>query len=311
MTQSFDLDFYSTGLYDHEIYSTFDHGGIYDTNRDLESLIEQRRYEEENCVELRKRFAEETEKRRKIDEEKERLFELEQIEIAKQKEINRANKLKELKEQIGKTHCGNYNSENDTFTDPISFEEISTEDGIILDTQLYSIASMLIWTQERSIVPHSRRKLSVLEREVIGCTELRERDDSNSYDYDGYISIFDSETDSDYDFRPSPPRRLYGIDRRMSWHEFVSFIQNLPSFFSNHIIDSISNEEIMIDEHIITITIRRRYQDESGVPQNIFDIHINAYDRNLYQRVNDTGVDSIFLRRVKSLILSRGLARDI
>jgi hypothetical protein len=92
----------------------------------------------------------------------------------------------------------------------------------------------------------------------------------------------------------------------MSWHEFVSFIQNLPSFFSNHIIDSISNEELVVDGHCITITIRRRYQDESGIPQNIFDISIDAHGRHIHQRerVSDTGIDVEFLRRVKIILSS-------
>jgi hypothetical protein len=309
MMRSYDLDFYSTGLYDHEMFGTFDNRSTHEINRDIESLIEQRRQEEEKNEEQRKIYTKEIEERRKIAEEKERLFELEQIEIAKQKEIKRINKLKELKEQ-----CGNYNKENDTFVDPITFEEMSIADGIILDTQVYSIASMLTWSKEQRIVPHSRRELNELEIELIGCPELRPEDDPNSYLYQGpyysdYDSHYESDSDSYNDFNP-PPRRIYGVDLDMSWHEFVAFMQNLQSFFSNNIIDSIADESFVVDTHPIVMTIRRYYQDEAGVPQNIFDIRINAYDKNLHHRSNDTGVDPSFLRRVKSLILSHGRARE-
>ena len=328
--RSYDLDFYNilfdNGMYgtfdtisteeihrDLETYGTFDDRGTEEIHKELEMLIEQRRQEEKKFEEQRKIYTKEIEERKKIIEEKERLFELEQIELAKQKEIDRANKLKKMKEQM--LQCGNYNNENDTFTDPITFEEISIEDGIVLDNQIYSIASMRTWCNEHRIVPHSRRKLNELEKEIIGCPKLRPQDDPNSYLYEGpYYSEYESEYefDSDNDFNPSPsPRRIYGVDRDMNWHEFVNFMQNLQSFFSNNIIDNIVEESFVVDNHQIVMTIRRYYQDEAGAPQTIFDIHIKAYDKNLYQRANEAGADSIFLHRVKRLILSRGLARNI
>jgi len=318
--RSYDLDIYNVcdnGMYgtfdttneihrDLEMYGTFDNRCIEEIHKEREMLIEQRRQAEKKFEEQRKIYIKEIEERRKI-------IELEQIEIARQKEIKRADKLKKMKEQI--IQINNYNNENDTFTDPITFEEISIEDGIVLDTQLYSIASMLIWSKEHSIVPHSRRKLNELEREIIGCPELRPQDDPNSYLYQGpyysdYDSDYESEYDSDYDFNPSH-RRIHGVERDMSWGEFVAFMQNLQSFFSNNIIDSIADERFVVDNHQVVMTIRRYYQDEAGVPQTIFDIQIKACGKDLHHRANEAGADSIFLHRVKRLILSQGLARNI
>jgi len=313
--KSYDLDIYNVcdnemyGTFDTtseihrdlEMYGTFDDRSTEEIHRDLEMIIEQRRQEEKKFEEQRKIYIKEIEERRKI-------IELEQIEIARQKEIKRADKLKKMKEQI--IQCNNYNNENDTFTDPITFEEISIEDGIVLDNQIYSIASMLIWSKEHSIVPHSRRKLNELEREIIGC-ELRPEDDPDSYQGPYYSdSDYESEYDSDYDFNPSH-RRIHGVERDMSWGEFVAFMQNLQSFFSNNIIDSIADERFVVSNHQIVMTIRRYYQDEAGVPQTIFDIQIKAYGKDLHHRANEAGTDSIFLHRVKRLILSRGLARNI
>ena len=70
------------------------------------------------------------------------------------------------------------------FIDPITFDETSVENGILLDTKYYSLQSMRTWVRRKNTVPHSRRELTDEERDIIGCDEYSDDDDESIYDTD-------------------------------------------------------------------------------------------------------------------------------
>lgn len=225
-------------------------------------------------------------------EERERL---ERIEKAKQKEIVRVEQLRK------------HNNYNDTFIDPITFEETPTVNGIILDTKLYSIATLRIWINQGfrfPCVPHSKRKLNDEEIELIG--GIHEGPDSRLfpcyYDSDGYPFSDDSDYSDDSETEDTNPLQLsYIQDRTMTWDEFTTFIRTLPSFFTNNAIDSIIDESFVISGVSIVMTVRKYYQDTSGLPQQVFDIHLKMNDERFYERVQANGseINVKFLRAIK------------
>ena len=276
-------------------------------------LREELRIESELAFEIFKAKAVVYAKEHKEREERE---ELERIEKAKQKEIDRVEQLKK------------HNLYNDTFIDPITSEETSIEDGIILDTKLYSIATLRNeFNQRRKFprVPHNKRWLNNEEIEFIGgiypgpdsriCPEYYETES----DYDsGYSSCSDYDYDSDYnyisdyeyDYEPKalPPPHVIS-ERTMTWDVFATFIQEIPSYFLNNTIDSLIDEKFVVSGVLVIITVRRYSQNANGDRENVFDIHINVDGERFYkrERADHNRIDVRFLCRVKKHSLFREL----
>ena len=253
-------------------------------------------------------------KEHKEKEERERL---ERIEKAKQKEIDRVEQLKK------------HNNYNDTFIDPITSEKTPTENGIILDTELYSISTLRTWINQSHRfprVPHSKRKLNDEERDLIGgihdgpdhriCPWYYDTDSDIEYDSDSnsdYNYEYDRKYNSRYEYEsipilvnrhrpPPPPPPHIPAERTMTWDNFETFIRTIPSYFSNNTIDSLIDEEFVVSTVYIVVTIRRYSQNANGTRQNVFDIHINVDGERFYKRELeiDTEIDVRFLRRVKA-----------
>jgi hypothetical protein len=246
-------------------------------------------------------------KEHKEREERERL---ERIEKAKQKEIDRIEQLKK------------HNLYKDAFIDPLTTGETPIEDGIILDTQLYSIATLRNWINQDykfSRVPHSKRWLNNEERKLIGgihegpdsriCPEYYETetdDDSgygscSDYEYDSDYD-YDSEYDYDYYYEPKalPPPHVIS-ERTMPWDCFATFIQEIPSYFLNNTIDSLIDEKFVVSGVLVIVTIRRYSQNANGDRENVFDIHINVDGERFYKREREdhNRINVRFLRAIK------------
>lgn len=244
-------------------------------------------------------------KERKEREERERL---ERIEKAKQKEIDRVEQLKK------------HNLYNDTFIDPLTSEETPTVNGIILDTKLYSISTLRTWINQSyrfPRVPHSKRWLNNEERELIGgihegpdsriCPEYYETESdydsgySSCSDYD-YDSDYNYISDYDYDYEPKalPPPHVIS-ERTVTWDDFVTFIQEISSYFLNNTIDSLIDEKFVVSGVLVIVTIRRYSQNANGDRENVFDIHINVDGERFYKREREdhNRINVRFLRAIK------------
>lgn len=151
------------------------------------------------------------------------------------------------------------------FVCPVSLEEFPLCDGILLDTKYYSLQSMRTWLRRKSTVPHTRREITIEERETI-LDGVEFSDDEFVYnEYSGDEDIYFA--DEDVYFADEDNHQLVNgslpdetnITHTMSWSAFERFVKNARGYFDAKGIDSLTDAVFTVLGVEIHVNIRRQY----------------------------------------------------
>ena len=192
------------------------------------------------------------------------------------------------------------------FVDPITYEETPIENGILLDTKMYSIASMRTWVRRKNTVPHSRRELTDNEKDTIGCDgEISFSDDDEDNVYGDYNPGDDE--DESYVVNGSLPDER-GVSHTLMWNDFERFMKNIRGYFDAKEIDGLIDAVFTVCGVELLVNVRRKYLITDGDHNDIFICHIRVNDVDFCQEeimVDDGRVDCSILKNLHDYIITR------
>lgn len=182
------------------------------------------------------------------------------------------------------------------FVCPISLEEFPLCDGILLDTKYYALHSMRTWLRRKSTVPHTRRELTMVERETISNGadfDFSDDDDEDVYFADE-IQVINGSLPDERDMRST-----------MSWSSFERFVKNARGYFNAKEIDSLTDAVFTVLGVEIHVNIRRQYLvTNEGDCSEKFTTHLSVHGYEFCQEeVVDVHVGEAIMGSVRDYIV--------